>query len=196
MSLYGIKVKINGIPCGLITRGTKNGEYHLVFEREFASLEQLEAIDWQRPKLSKSCELPAGYGFDMTNIEYRMSDKTWDVTLKVREQYLGDVAGYQAQVAGLEADKAQLEADKTKLEADVASYQARVNKLEVYNAQQEADIAAKNTAIGELRDQLAEADETAIALYEDLQAARRLGYDTEETEAGQTEISEGEEAQA
>lgn len=107
MSLYGKSVEISGIPCSLITRGTKNGEYLVIFEREFASLEQIEAINWRRPKLSGPCELPVGYGFDVKNIEYSMGTKSYAVTLTVREQYLGDVTGYQARVAELEGAVAE-----------------------------------------------------------------------------------------
>lgn len=151
MSLYGNKAKINGIPCGLITWGNRNGEYVVYFERKYASLEQIEAINWRRPKLDGPCEMPAGYGFDVKNIEYHMSERSWVVTLKVREQYLGDVTGYQAQIDALEEDKARLEADG----------------------------ADKDTAIKGLKDQLAEADETAIALFEELEAARAEAAATE-----------------
>ena len=73
----------------------------------------------------------------MKDIDYSMGTKTYHVTLKVREQSLGDVTGYQAQIDALEGDRARLQADKAAL-----------------------------------TDQLAEADETAIALYEALEAAR------------------------
>ena len=43
MSLYGDKFKIGGLSCGLVLRGGANGEYRVVFEREYASLEQIEA---------------------------------------------------------------------------------------------------------------------------------------------------------
>lgn len=137
MSLYGNKVKIDGIPCGLVTRGARNGEYRAVFEREFASLEDVEGINWRRPKIAGPCELPQGYGFEVTDIGYHMGTRSFTVTLRVREQYLGDVTGYQAQIDALEGDRAQLQADKAALEG-----------------------------------QLAEADETAIALFEELEAAR------------------------
>lgn len=167
MSLFGTEVKINGIPCAMIRRGMQNGEYRLIFEREFASLEQLEAINWRRPKLSGPCTLPAGYGFELKNINYYMSDKTWEVTLTVREQYLGDVTGYQENVDTLKAEKTRLE----------------------------ADIADKNVVIVDLVNQLAEADETAIALFEELEAVRvgtaednRTGKpETDEAEVGEEE---------
>ena len=102
MSLYGKKLKIGGLVCGLVLRGPSNGHYTAVFEREFASLEQLEAIDWSRPKIEGECILPAGYGFERTGIRYVDSNKTWEVELRVAEQYLGDVTGYVAQVKELE----------------------------------------------------------------------------------------------
>ena len=48
MSLYGEKFKIGGLSCGLVLRGGANGEYRVVFEREYASLEQIEALEWLR----------------------------------------------------------------------------------------------------------------------------------------------------
>lgn len=156
MNLYGNKVEINGIPCKSVSRWTANGEYRVVFDRDAAGLEQIEAINWRRPKLSGPCELPTGYGFDVMNIEYRMGERSWVVALKVREQYLGDVTGYQARIDALEEDKARLEADS----------------------------ADKDAAIEGLKDQLAEADETAIALFEELEATRESTPAAEDIEAG------------
>ena len=42
--LYGNEVKIDGLPCGLVMRGSANGEYLAVFERELCSLEEVEAL--------------------------------------------------------------------------------------------------------------------------------------------------------
>lgn len=137
MNMYGGRVKIDGVPCSMLIRSQVNGEYVAYFERPGASIEQIEAINWRRPTLSGPCGLPRGYGFDVKDIDYSMGTKTYHVTLKVREQYLGDVTGYQAQIDALEGDRARLQADKAAL-----------------------------------TDQLAEADETAIALYEALEAAR------------------------
>ena len=131
------KVKLDGATWDLIVRGGANGDYRAYFSRDHASIEQIEAINWQRPVLSGPCELPAGYGFDVSRIDYAMGTKTYIVSLRVREQYLGDVTGYQAQIDALEADKGRLERDKAALEG-----------------------------------QLAEADETAIALFEELEAVQ------------------------
>lgn len=137
MNMYNGKVKIDGVMCSLITSGHKNGEYIVFFERTYATIEQIEAINWRRPTLSGPCELPRGYGFEVKDIEYSMGTRTYHVTLQVQEQYLGDVTGYQAQIDTLEGDKAQLQADKSALEG-----------------------------------QLAEADEAAIALFEELESVR------------------------
>lgn len=216
MSLYSNHVKIDGVTCGTICRGGPNGEYKAVFEREFASLEQIESINWARPRLSGPCELPEGYGFDVTGIEYHVDSRTFTVTLQVQNQYLGDVTGYQAQIdalgqdktqleqdkaqleqnkamleqdkASLEQDNAQLGQDKAKLEQDKAQLEQDKASLEQNKAQLEQDNAAKEEAIRQLGDQLAEADETAIALYEELAAALD-GTSEDEDQAAQSEAS-------
>ena len=110
MSLYGEKFKIGGLSCGLVLRGGTNGEYRVVFEREYASLEQIEAIDWSQPEIEGESVLPAGYGFEVTDIRYNASTRSYTVALKVAAQYLGDVTGYQVQVSALEEQVAALEA--------------------------------------------------------------------------------------
>lgn len=37
MSLYGIETHICGVPCAMVLRGSANGQYQAVFERERAS---------------------------------------------------------------------------------------------------------------------------------------------------------------
>ena len=63
MSLYGTGLTIGGVTCGMVLRGSANGRYIAVFEREYASLEDIEAIDWSQPEVVGECVLPAGYGF-------------------------------------------------------------------------------------------------------------------------------------
>ena len=70
MSFYGNRCHIGGVPCGMVLRGTANGEYRAVFEREFASLEDIEGIQWDRPQIQGECLLPAGYGFTVRDIQY------------------------------------------------------------------------------------------------------------------------------
>lgn len=107
MSLYGNRCSIGGVSCGIVLRGTANGEYRAVFEREFASLEDIEGIQWDRPQIQGECILPAGYGFTVRNIQYSAANRSYMVILQVAEQYLGDVTGYQSQVADLESEIVQ-----------------------------------------------------------------------------------------
>ena len=101
MSFYGNRCHIGGVPCGMVLRGAANGEYRAVFEREFASLEDIEGIQWDRPQIQGECLLPAGYGFTVRDIQYSAATRSCTVVLQVAEQYLGDVAGYQSQVSEL-----------------------------------------------------------------------------------------------
>lgn len=98
MSLYGKNYTIDRVPCGILTRGGANGKYRAVFEREFASLEDIEKIDWSRPQAEGESVLPAGYGFTVEDISYSAATRSYMVTLQTAEQFLGDVAGFQAQV--------------------------------------------------------------------------------------------------
>lgn len=109
MSLYGENIRVNGLTCGIVRRGAANGEYELVFEREYAGPQQLEAIDWSRPEIRGESLLPAGYGYELADIRYRHGDKAYAVTLRVAGQYLGDVTGYQEQVTALEQQLAEIE---------------------------------------------------------------------------------------
>ena len=102
MSLYGGAYKIGGVPCGLILRGGANGAYQVVFEREYASLEQIEAIQWDPPVVEGDCILPAGYGFTVQDIQYSAGTRSFTVSLQVAKQYLGDVTGWQAQTEALQ----------------------------------------------------------------------------------------------
>jgi len=138
MSLYGKKYKIDGVPCGLILRDGVNGQYKAVFEREYSSLEDIEAINWAQPAVEGDSPLPAGYGFTAEDISYTSANRAYTVTLQVAEQYLGDVTGYAA----------------------------LVKDLETKNADQQREIAGQKQEIADLQDQLAETDEALIALYE------------------------------
>lgn len=107
MSLYGSKIQIDGVSCGLVMRGSSNGQYLVVFERELATLEQVEAINWEQPSIEGECILPVGYGFTVSDIRYSAATRSYTVVLQVGEQYLGDVTGYQSQVAELESTVAR-----------------------------------------------------------------------------------------
>ena len=94
MSLYPNKIQVDGVPCGLILRGSANGTYLAVFEREMAEL--------ARPAVVGESPLPAGYGFQVRDIRYAHATRSYTVLLQTAEQYLGDVAGFQAQLGELE----------------------------------------------------------------------------------------------
>lgn len=94
MSLYGNNIQISGVTCGMVMRGISNGKYLAVFEREFASLEDIETIPWDKPDIQGACILPAGYGLTVADIRYSAATRSYTVELQVAQQYLGDVAGY------------------------------------------------------------------------------------------------------
>ena len=120
MSLYGNKIRIDGVPCGLVMRGSINGQYLVVFERELATLEQVEAIHWERPTIEGECILPAGYGFTVSDIRYSAATRSYTVVLQVAEQYLGDVAGYRSQVEELQSTVAGQRAELQEKDETIA----------------------------------------------------------------------------
>lgn len=147
MSTFGKYWKIGGLIAGPIMRyGNVNGCYSIIFERENgATLEGIEAIDWARPDIERlpACtksetELPEGYGFTVEKVTYDSGCRSFTVMLQTARQYLGDVTGYQAQLEALRSDTIALEDMTMALRADKAS----------------------------LEQQLEEADEAAIALYD------------------------------
>lgn len=81
----------------------------MLFERENATLEQIEEIDWERPEVKAIAPtagknvLPEGYGFEVERIDYESGTKSYRVRLKVARQYLGDVTGYQEEIEELQA---------------------------------------------------------------------------------------------
>ena len=108
MSLYGAHWSIDGVPAAFITRGRGNGQYRVLFEREFAELPAIEAIDWSQPAIQHLAEtqelgLPEGYGFEVEGITYDSGRRSYTVALRTARQYLGDVTGYQARITELQA---------------------------------------------------------------------------------------------
>ena len=132
MSLYGQTWRINGVTAGLILRGSANGRYKVVIEREFAELPQIEAISWEKPAVEhlrsdrpEETGLPEGYSFDVVRITYDSATRSYTVELQVQSQYLGDVSGYQTQMAQLQA-----QADTLAQQAETAQAQAAQVELE------------------------------------------------------------------
>lgn len=130
MSMYGIEAHICGVPCAMVLRGSANGHYQAVFERERASLEEIEAINWAQPIIEGDTLLPAGYGFTVEDITYSSSTRSYTVSLKVAEQFLGDVAGFQAQVDELTADVASQVATIQEQEQTIQAQAETIQALE------------------------------------------------------------------
>lgn len=144
MSFYGNRCHIGGVPCGMVLRGAANGEYRAVFEREFASLEDIEAISWDKPEIQGECILPVGYGFEVADIRYSAATRSYTVELQVAQQYLGDVAGYEAQVSELESAVAEKEAtisqQAQELESKEATIQSQQETIQALEAAYEEGV--------------------------------------------------------
>lgn len=166
MSLYGEKFKIGGLSCGLVLRGGTNGEYRVVFEREYASLEQIEGISWEPPVIEGECILPAGYGFQVKDILYSAATRSYHVVLQVGTQYLGDVSGYQAQMT-------ELQGTITEQADTIQTQQAAMAEQESTITQQAATIASQAETIEKL-----EAAGTAAELEAELAAAYAEGVES------------------
>ena len=166
MSLYGNQLRLGGVTCGLVTRGSGNGKYLAIFEREFASLEDIEAIAWDKPDIQGECILPAGYGFTVADIRYSAATRSYIVELQVAQQYLGDVAGYQAQVSELESQVADQE-------ADLAAKTQELERKEATIQEQAAAIQNQQQAI-----QTLEESGTAKQVEDKLEAAYQEGVES------------------
>ena len=147
MSLYGTNLQIGGVTCGIVMRGSGNGKYLAVFEREFASLEDIEAISWDKPEIQGECILPVGYGFEVADIRYSAATRSYTVELQVAQQYLGDVAGYEAQVSELDflalsyAYPVQLMMESK--EATIQSQQETIQALEAAGTAKQVQVEEK-----------------------------------------------------
>lgn len=120
---YGKQWIIDGVTAGPIDRvAGVNGCYTVLFERAYASIEEIESIDWSSPTVerigvNRTVSLPEGYGFDVVKIEYWSNVKTYCVTLQTAAQHLGDVTGYQAEIAEKDSTIAAQAAQLAELEA-------------------------------------------------------------------------------
>ena len=141
MSYYGENWSIDGVIAGILTRNGLDG-YRAVFEREYASLEQIESINWDAPVVKYigiqkgDCEkpvLPEGYSFEVTDVEYQNEAKTFNVYLKTKSQFLGDITGYQAEIDKLTTTMNEQSAEINSLQNQLAETDALV--LELYESQ-------------------------------------------------------------
>lgn len=131
MSFFTKSWKFDGVQAAFVMRGSQNGRYLVKFEREFASLEDIEGINWAQPAIEHTnpqCPdefgLPAGYGFTVAGIIYDSKTKSYTVELQVADQFLGDVTPYKEQIAQLESEAAEKDAAITEKEAAIKALEA------------------------------------------------------------------------
>ena len=132
---YSNKTTIDGVRCTVSpVGGLGSGKFRALFERELASLEQIEAIHWDAPQISgDSAGLPEGCGYQVDDITYAYNTRTYQVVFRVKAQYLGDVSGYQTRVSELETNlaAAQEEAESAQEAAQTAQQEAQAAQAEV-----------------------------------------------------------------
>ena len=131
MSFFTKSWKFDGVQAAFVMRGSQNGRYLVKFEREFASLEDIEGINWAQPAIEHTnpqCPdefgLPSGYGFTVAGITYDSKTKSYTVELQVADQFLGDVTPYQEQIAQLESEAAEKDATIAEKEAAIKALEA------------------------------------------------------------------------
>lgn len=137
MSYYGTNFTVNGVSAALALRGTGNGHYQVVFQREFAELEQIEKLDWSAPDIQGECILPRGYGFSVEDITYDHGRRAYTVYLAVAEQYLGDVTGYQEKIRTLENDLAEKTQDLARTSSQLEQADEQIMALYELTQQEE-----------------------------------------------------------
>lgn len=122
---YNNSTQIDSIRCTVSpVDGLGSGKFRALFERELASLEQIEAIRWNSPQITgDSSLLPEGCGYQVDNITYDHSTRTYHVSFHMDKQYLGDVSGYQERVESLEADLETAQQDKAAAEQEAQQAQ-------------------------------------------------------------------------
>ena len=181
---YGKKWTIDSIPTGFVQRsGTE--EYTVRFERENASLYQIEAINWERPEIAslvdETCPLPRG-GFDVAGITYNHSERTFDVTLRLKAEFFGDVSAYAAElaektaafneqeqtIAELGDDLIAAERDAREKAAEIEAKTAEIEAKDARISEQSETINIQTQQIAALNADLAEADAMVMELYEQL----------------------------
>lgn len=147
MGFYSTKWKFDGVQAAFVTRGIRNGRYRVVFEREYASLEDIEGINWAQPTIERTdfrvkneLGLPEGYGFTVEGISYDYSAKSYIVELSVASQYLGDATQYQSQIS-------ELQAAATEKDATISQQAATIEALEAAGTAEtvKADLQAAYT---------------------------------------------------
>lgn len=151
MAMYSKKIKIDDIICGIIMRGVSNGIYECTFEREFASIEQIEAINWAQPTITGGKTiLPEGYGFELQEIKYISSTKSYVAIIATQKQYLGDVVDMVSR--------------NEELQATISEKNQTIAEQASQLASKEEELAAKNEQIELLSTANTELNEQIIQL--------------------------------
>ena len=179
MSLYKNDITIGGVTCGMVLRGGGNGSYTAVFEREKASLEEIRGIDWSKPEVTGACLLPVGYGFTVADIRYSYSEDCYKVELRVSEQYLGDVTGYQAQVSDLEGQLEASEAEAVRLTGELEEAAAAKAEAEAQRQALEEELDGLSSQVTAAQEQAAQAEEAAAQAKEESEALRTQAQERE-----------------
>ena len=137
------KPTVNGIPCEPGRVLGPGGRYIVRFDKADATLEQIEGIDWAHPTLVGTGDsLPSSYGYEVEDIQYRYQYGNFQVHLKVKQEYLGDVTAYAAQVSQLQDQLATAQEEKAAAQAETAAAQGQVEALETAAADKEAGLLA------------------------------------------------------
>lgn len=166
MSRFGEHWKIDGVQAAFVRCSGANGRYWVLFERDNASIEDIEGINWKHPDVVHTDTrdpdepgLPKGYGFDVIRITYDSNNRSYTVELQVAEQYLGDVTGYQTQIEELQAAATEKDSTIAQLESEAAEKDATI--------QSQAETIESMEAAG-----------TAETVKTDLQAAYAEGVES------------------
>ena len=182
MSAFGKRWLIDGVGAGPISRHPGvNGQYTVIFEREYASLEQIEGINWAQPTVQyiwphgSDAGLPEGYGFEVLKIEYDSNGKFYRATLKTSSQYLGDVTGYQVQIDELQATVTEQASTIQTQETTIENQESTIQVQTATISEQECTIQEQAATIQELQE-----GGTAAALEAELDAAYEEGVNSVE----------------
>lgn len=147
---YSNNTRIDNIRCTVSpVGGLGSGKFRALFEREFASLEQIESIHWDSPQIiDDSAGLPESCGYAVEDISYDYHTKTYHVLFCVSTQYLGDVTGYQDRIAELENTLTETSSHVEQLEESLAGVQqeAHAAQEQVTTLENSLETAQADTA--------------------------------------------------
>ena len=87
MSLYPNKIQVDGVPCGLILRGSANGTYLAVFEREMAELTERMAGDSDPALLRRYDALTAAYEAGGSVVSLFLGPATCALAVNIHRQW-------------------------------------------------------------------------------------------------------------